>query len=309
MHNEELISEPISSDPQLAAYGVLLLFVCLPFEQDGPHQSSLSPRKSLTVAKTTPWHFRTGSEPREPGSCVGVARACAVPSTRTCPGHPEPLGLWEPRLPQLGQQRLLSCASTAGYSWYGVEKVAGARPVRGHTERLWESSSPNISPQRTVRPCGGMADFQAFRWDVASGCRERGNSIWKLGGPRHRGVSCISPARGLLYSYEAWARGPSRESLNAESRSPWRAPRVGSPASGPGPPGPCTGPALARQAVLQVFQGLQVPSVCRGWGSLKESYRQAPCGDQEPAWQSLCFSFSVFSVGRNTSLIVRYNLL
>lgn len=92
MHNEELISEPISSDPQLAAYGVLL-FVCLPFEQDGPHQSSLSPRKSLTVPKTTPWRFPTGSEPREPGSCVGVTRACAVLPTRTCPGHPEPLGL------------------------------------------------------------------------------------------------------------------------------------------------------------------------------------------------------------------------
>lgn len=93
MRNEELIPEPISSDPQLAAYGFLLLFVCLPFEQDGPHQGSLSPRKSLTVAKTTPRRFQTGTEPREPGSCVGVARACAVPSTLTCRGHPEPLGL------------------------------------------------------------------------------------------------------------------------------------------------------------------------------------------------------------------------
>ena len=47
---------------------------------------------------------------------------------------------------------------------------------------------------------------------------------------------------------------------------------------GPGPPGCCRGPALVLQATLRVLQGLRVPSVRRGWGSLKESYRQAHVG-------------------------------
>lgn len=227
------------------------------------------PRKSLTVAKSTPRRFRTRTEPREPGSCVGAARACAVPSTLTCPGHPEPLGLWEPRLPQLCQQPLLSCASAAGYSWYGVEKVVGARPVGGHTERLWESSSRMFLLSGLSGLAGGMADFRAFRWDVASGCRETGNScfeaVWTLTSP------CVlhKPLLMANSSYEAWARGPSRDSLNAESRSPWRAPRVGSPASGPGPPGGCTGPALARQALSAPWMGKFEGELPAGpmWGS------------------------------------------
>lgn len=92
MNNEELILEPISSDPQLSAYAFLLLFVYLLSRMDRTN-AACSPRKSLTVAKSTPRRFRTRTEPREPGSCVGAARTCAVPSTLTCPGHPEPLGL------------------------------------------------------------------------------------------------------------------------------------------------------------------------------------------------------------------------
>lgn len=236
------------------------------------------PRKSLTVAKSTPLRFRTRTEPREPGSCVGAAHACAVPSTPTCPGHPEPLGLWEPRLPQLCQQPLLSCASAAGYSWYGVEKVVGARPVGGHTERLWESSSRMFLLSGLSGLAGGMADFRAFRWDVASGCRETGNScfeaVWTLTSP------CVLHKPLLVANSIPTRPGPGDHPGIAWTPSP-AAPDV----------------HLAwdhlpqARALLAAAQGLPLParpSVRRGWGSLKESYRQAPCGDQEPAWQSLC---------------------
>lgn len=43
------------------------------------------------------------------------------------------------------------------------------------------------------------------------------------------------PGRGPVWSYEAWIRGPSQGSLNAESRSPYCLAITGAPALRPGP--------------------------------------------------------------------------